>query len=214
MGHCGEAKKLTENSGRKKNKNTSRLLSTVSPPSSSLLWATNLVWVPRWIYREAGPQRCPPEIPIWLNCLSLLRPDRTAAGGAWMKTTLIWSSPWPSPLKHKSGVDSGDYGDGLWCQNSKFKDVLWKINKYIRLIRVRTWGGRFLIVSLLQDRKRGPHAVTPVGHRTLVGLCWLKRHGFNGRDRQTESLGKEKKEQGKDGENCVFDRIVACTGSW
>lgn len=138
MGHYGEAKKLTENSGRKKNKNTTRLLSTVPPPSSSLLWAANLVWVPRWVCREAEPQRCPPEIPIWLNCLSLLRPERTAAGGAWMKTTLIWSSPWPSPLNHKSGVDSGDYG--LWCQNSKFKDALWKINKYIRLIRVRTWG--------------------------------------------------------------------------
>lgn len=134
IGHYGEAKKLTECpysstlQEKKKKKHISASLNWF-PPSSSHLRTANLVWVPRWVCREAGQQHCSPEIPIWLTCFSALWPGRTSAGGAWIKTTLIWSSPLPLPLNHKSGVDSGDYGDGLWCQYSKFKDALWKINK-------------------------------------------------------------------------------------
>lgn len=82
--HYGEAKKLTirpREGEKKQNKNTFRLLSTVSPPSSSLLWAGSLVGVPPWVCREAGPQRLPPETPICGNCFPLLRLERTSAGG-------------------------------------------------------------------------------------------------------------------------------------
>lgn len=87
---------------------------------------------------------------------------------------------------------------------SRLFDPLWKKKRaYFSQFDASTARFPDMLISLLQDCKRGAYG-DPVGRPTLVGLCWLETHGFNGGVEQIENLEKEEKEQGEDGEKGVF----------